>query len=131
MQSAFPTSNYYELIRLPNDLRFSCLPTQYTTHPPAGIIWASQVLDAPLYTCHGLRTPPTLHNLAVYGCFTWTSSTLQLSSIGRSFVFGAIPALQDRDNPYGLCNSLCTLHLVCLLAVKKFFFLTEKSETIH
>jgi hypothetical protein len=26
---------------------------------------------------------------------------------------GAIPALQDHDNPYGLYNSLCTLHQYC------------------
>ena len=49
------------------------------------------------------------------GCFTWTSSTLQLSPIGTSFIFGAMPALQDHGNPCGLRTSLCTLHLFCSL----------------
>ena len=47
------------------------------------------------------------------GCFTWASSTLQLSPIGTSFIFGAMPALQDHGNPCGLRTSLCTLHLFC------------------
>jgi len=95
----------------------------------AGIIWISQVLDDPLNTCHGLRTPPTLHNLIINSCFTWTSRTLQLSSIGRNFIFGAMPALQGYGNPYGLCHSLCTLHLVCSLINIKFLslFISEKS----
>lgn len=47
------------------------------------------------------------------GCFTWTSSTLQPSSVGTSFVLGAMPALQDHGNPCGLCIALCTLRLFC------------------
>ena len=47
------------------------------------------------------------------GCFAWTSSALQLSSVGTNLIFEAIPALQDHGNPYGLRISLCTLHLSC------------------
>jgi len=44
-----------------------------------------------------------------YGCFAWTSEPRQSDLI----FIGAIPALQDHDNPYGLYNSLCTLHQSC------------------
>ncbi len=44
------------------------------------------------------------------GCVTWTSMALQASSV-RSNIYRRIPALQGHDNPYGLYDSLCTLHL--------------------
>ena len=40
---------------------------------------------------------------------------------------GAIPALQDHDNPYGLHDSLCTLHLFCSFDV---VLTTEKPTLI-
>ncbi len=114
-----PTSGYYELIRLPYDHRFSHLSIRYTTCVPQESSGSPKFSMHLLYTCHGLITPPTPYSLALTTVSTWTSSTLQFSSIGRNFIFGAIPALQDYGNPYGLCNSLCTLHLVCSLVVKK------------
>ena len=47
------------------------------------------------------------------GCFAWTSTALQASSVRTLFIIEAIPALQEHAIPYGLYNSLCTLHLSC------------------
>jgi hypothetical protein len=75
-------------------------------------LWISQVLNASLYTCHGLITPLTRHNLtntvALLG-LRWRYKPRQSDLI----FIGAMPALQDHDNPYGLYNSLCTLHQYC------------------
>ena len=85
----------------------------------------SQVPDASLYTCHGLITPLTRHNLtitiALHG-LRWRYKPRQ----SELTILGAITALQDHDNPYGLYISLCTLHLFCSLAVFNFFFKEKK-----
>jgi len=33
--------------------------------------------------------------------------------VSQTVLVGAIPALQGHDSPYGLYNSLCTLHQYC------------------
>ena len=60
-----------------------------------------------------LENPADFPHPHQYGCFAWTSSTLQLWSVETNSIFGAIPALQDHGNPCGLRISLCTLHLFC------------------
>ena len=60
-----------------------------------------------------LKNPADSPHPHLSGCFAWTSSALQLSSVGTNLIFEAIPALQDHGNPYGLYISLCTLHLYC------------------
>ena len=85
----------------------------------------SQVPDASLYTCHGLITPLTRHNLtitiALHG-LRWRYKPRQ----SELTILGAIPALQDHDSPYGLYISLCTLHLFCSLAALIIFFKEKK-----
>jgi len=75
-------------------------------------LWISQVPDASLYTCHGLITPLTRHNLtktaALHG-LRWRYKPRQSVLI----FIGAIPVLQGHDSPYGPHNSLCTLRLFC------------------
>ncbi|KJZ27556.1 hypothetical protein TW82_11660 [Pseudoalteromonas fuliginea] len=76
------------------------------------ITWISQVLKPSLYTCHGFETPLTRHNLtntAVLHGLRWRCKPRQSDLI----FIGAISALQDHDNPYGLHNSLCTLRQSC------------------
>ena len=45
---------------------------------------------------------------------------------------GAIPALQDHDNPYGLHNSLCTLHQYCsrdaVLTAEKHLLISHSAK---
>ena len=72
---------------------------------------ASQVPATPLYTCHGLRTPPTLHKLAICACVVLTSTALQASSVGTRFRSDA--STSGARTPYGLYNSLSTLHVGC------------------
>ena len=59
-----------------------------------------------------LKTPLTRHNLtntvALHG-LRWRCKPRQSDLI----FIGAIPALQGHDSPYGLYNSLCTLHQYC------------------
>ena len=90
--------------------------SHFTQQPyplPAGALWISQVPAQSLYTCHGLITPLVRCSLTFsYGCFAWTSTALQASSTSTHF-FGAIPTLQEHGTPYGLYNSLSTLHVVC------------------
>ncbi len=78
MWPAFPSSDYYELIRLPIDRRFSYLSTQYTTCsvrnqlglgncscvtlPPASL-QSSQVLNVPLDTLERLRRSLSISSL--------------------------------------------------------------------
>ena len=76
------------------------------------LLWISQVLNTSLYTCHGLITPLTRHNqtsTAVLHGLRWRYKPRQSD---LKFI-GAIPALQGHDSPYGLYDSLCTLHQYC------------------
>ena len=45
---------------------------------------------------------------------------------------GAIPALQDHDNPYGLYDPLCTLHPYCscgaVLTAEKYSLITHSAK---
>jgi hypothetical protein len=79
---------------------------------PSGTHWASQVPDAPLYTCHGLITPPTLHILTIPDASLGLRVRYSSGQSKQTF-FGAMPALQDHGNPCGLCIALSTLHLSC------------------
>lgn len=49
------------------------------------------------------------------GCFTWTSAALQALSIRTLYCRGDTSTSGSR-NPYGLCNSLSTLHAGCSAA---------------
>ncbi len=90
----------------------------------------SQVLDTSLHTCHGLRTPLTRHNLtetvALHG-LRWRYKPRQ----SELLFIGAIPALQDHDNPFGLYDSLCTLHPYCsfdaVLTAEKYMLISNSA----
>ena len=49
-----------------------------------------------------------------YGCFAWTSVALQTSSV-RSNIYRSDTSTSGTRIPYGLYDSLCTLHLSCSL----------------
>lgn len=89
---------YYELIRLPGRLRWSHRQVQLPYLFLQEHTRISQVPDASLHACHGLITPPILYSLTISGCFAWTSTALQVSSIETS-IFGAMPALQGHVSP--------------------------------
>ena len=112
MYKAFPCSDYYGLIWLPKDHRFALLLARLPYHFLCGTPWISQVLNASLHTCHDLKTPLTRHNLTISIALLglrWRYKPRQSDLI----FIGAIPALQGHDSPYGLYDSLCTLHLFC------------------
>jgi len=82
-----PTSSLRNLLGLPGSQHFS-------SHMPR------------------LKTPPTLH------IFTKIDASLGLRAYSNSHQseihnFRGDIHLQDRDNPCGLCDSLCTLRLSC------------------
>jgi len=79
--------------------------------PPASM-QSSQVLKTSLHACHGLRTPLTRHYLANLGSFAWTSTALQASSV-RTLYFRSDNNTSGTRIPYGLHNSLSTLHSGC------------------
>ena len=64
MWTAFPPSDYYELIRLPGRLRSPRILLSSPTHFRWEHIRISQVPVITLYICHGLITPPVRHKLA-------------------------------------------------------------------
>jgi len=66
MQTAFPSSDYYELIRLPRDHRSLRCLLSFSTHFLRESSRISQVPAKTLYTCHGLITPPGRYNLATH-----------------------------------------------------------------
>ncbi len=95
------------------------------------VLQSSQVPVASLYTCHGLITPLALHNLAL---------TIALLGLRRRYkprqlefaIFGAITTLQEYGTPYGLYNSLSTLHVGCSIICKKnhsVFFTGKYSQS--
>ena len=49
-----------------------------------------------------------------YDCFAWTSMALQTSSV-RSNIYRSDTSTSGTRIPYGLYDSLCTLHLSCSL----------------
>ena len=62
---AFPISDYYELIRLPEDLRSPRILLSSPTSFLEEYFWISQVPAITLPTCHGLTTPQVRHNLTL------------------------------------------------------------------
>ena len=75
-------------------------------------LWISQVPDASLHTCHDLITPLTRHNLtitiALHG-LRWRYKPRQSGPI----VYRSDTSTSGTRIPYGLYDSLCTLHLYC------------------
>ena len=131
MYKAFPCSDYYGLIWLPKGHRWFCFWLNVPTTVPMEHLWISQVLNTSLHTCHDLITPLTRHNLtntvALHG-LRWRYKPRQSDLL----FIGAIPALQDHDNPYGLYDSLCTLHQYCscgaVLTAEKHLLITHSAK---
>ena len=88
-------------------------------------LWISQVPDASLHTCHGLRTPLTRHNLtitiALHG-LRWRYKPRQSDLI----FIGAIPALQGHASPMAYMI-LCVrfTYLVHLVASKSLISISR------
>jgi len=68
-------------------------------------------LNASLCTCHSLRTPETLHILTIADASVLTSVYVK-TLVDLNFV-SKLYQLSGATSPYGLHNSLCTLHLYC------------------
>ena len=112
MQTAFPPSDYYGLIRLPERLRSPRFLLSSPTRFLRELLRISQVPVTTLYTCHGLITPPVRHNLATTVALHGLRLRYKPGQLGLT-TFGAIPTLQGHGIPYGLHNSLSTLHVGC------------------
>ncbi len=74
-------------------------------HP--GTYGVSQVLDASLVTCHGLRTPTAFHDLACTGRFPWTSRSLTRSSTATCSFSGHCASHSRYAVTTMACNLLC------------------------
>ena len=93
-------------------------------------LWISQVLDASLHTCHGLKTPLTRHNLttaiALLG-LRWRCKPRQSDLI----FIGAIPALQGHASPMAymiLCVRFTYLvHLIYLVRTNEMLLQISSS----
>jgi len=85
MQTAFPPSDYYELIRLPKRISLTMPRFDNSADSPQ-----SHLND----------------------CFAWTSTALQASSI-RTTYYRSDANTSGTRIPYGLANSLSTLRAGC------------------
>lgn len=78
------------------------------------IYGVSQVLNTSLRTCHNLWTPEALHTLTRTDASVLTSVGVKpLVDLNFISKLSAMPVLRKYGLPYGLYNSLCTLHLLC------------------
>jgi len=69
--------------------------------------------DVSLPACHSLRTPADLHILATARMLRVGFGGVKTLAIRNKRDFEAVPAFRARGCPYGLQDSLCTLHLSC------------------
>jgi hypothetical protein len=104
-----PVSEYYELIRLPPDLRSisrfggSASYQRYISGPRR----ISQVPDASLSACHGLMTPTAPHILTSIGCF-------MLASCSLTHWPTAIDMLRCCTSTSGSAVSLAACRILCV-----------------
>ena len=65
--------------------------------------------DVSLPACHGLMTPADLHILAISDASVLPSVTVKTLGIRNNLISKLYQHFRERDLPYGLQDSLCTL----------------------
>ena len=91
---------------------FALLFTQLPYHLPCGIpldLSSSQCISTYMPRLENSADSPQSHHC---DCFAWTSMALQTSSV-RSNIYRSDTSTSGTRPPYGLYDSLCTLHLSC------------------
>ena len=69
--------------------------------------------DISLPACHGLRTPAGLHILANSDASVLPSANVKTLGTREKLISKLYQHFRERDLPYGLQDSLSTLHLTC------------------
>ena len=69
--------------------------------------------DTSLPACHGLRTPADLHILAITDALVLPSVNVKTLGVRNKLISKLYQHFRERGLPYGLQDSLCTLHLSC------------------
>ena len=127
LQQAFPLSQYFSayLHHIPVrplgsgitlcpgfPLRASISVYPTTAFPQPGAYGASQVLRRISSCMPQPEDSGGLPHPRLDGCFLLASEYVKTLAV-RNTYFEAVPALRARGCPYGLQDSLCTLHLLC------------------
>jgi hypothetical protein len=86
---------------------------------PSGTHWASQVPDAPLHTCHGLITPPTLHILTMPDASLWLRVRYSSGQSKQTFFWGDASTSGSRQ-------SLWPMH--CSVYASPILFVASKKN---
>jgi len=115
MWPAFPSSEYYGLIRLPEVFG---LPLFLLVRPTAmfGTFRVSQVPSTSFHTCHVFKPRQTLQNLT-FRRFLCIDFRVAQHVVVCSLLVSELPltglklCFRSYGPPYGLYGSLCTLHL--------------------
>jgi len=71
--------------------------------------------DVSLPACHGLWTPADLHILAKTDDLVLPSVIVNTLGVRNTLISKLYQHFRVRGHPYGLQDSLCTLHLFCSL----------------
>ncbi len=79
---------------------------QDTKRPP-------KFLCASLPACHGLMTPADLHIQATRDDLVLPSAIVKTLGVRNKLISKLYQHFRVRGHPYGLQDSLCTLHLFC------------------
>ena len=93
---------------------FALLFTQLPYHLPCGIpldLSSSRCISTYMPRLENSADSPQSNHC---DCFAWTSMALQTSSV-RSNIYRSDTSTSGTRIPYGLYDSLCTLHLSCSL----------------
>ena len=78
----------------------------YFAQEPVGL---PKFFDVSLPACHGLRTPADLRTLAKPGASVLPSVHVKTLGIRNNSISKLYQHFRERDLPYGLQDSLCTL----------------------
>ena len=128
IRRAFP---FTVLLRLPDELSTSqlrfrhssvsgfpllCLTTRIPYSDPSHSqepMGPPKFFDASLLTCHGLTTPTDLPILAKADGLVLPSVNVKTLGVRNKLISKLYQHFRVRDHPYGLQDSLSTLHLFC------------------
>ena len=91
---------------------FTSLLARLPYHIPCGApleLSSSQCISTYMPRLNNSADSPQSHH---YDCFAWTSMALQTSSV-RPNIYRSDTSTSGTRIPYGLYDSLCTLHLFC------------------
>ena len=82
-------------------------------HPGGSQSGLPEFYVSSLPACHGLMTPADLHILALSDDLVLPSVCVKTLGVRNKFFSKLYQHFREHDLPYGLQDSLCTLHLFC------------------